>query len=208
MAAPVLAVLLALLTCASAAGASAPVLPSSLGVRRVCGAQHAAVLTPAASCTALRLVPASQTQAELPAGVGGEASQETAGEAAGENASPLKGFLTPANLHAAYDMPTETPSSATQTVAVIDAFDDPTAEADLAVYDEQFGLPACTTANGCFRKVNQKGQAGPLPPEQGEWAGEISVDVQMVHAICQNCHILLVEAESEEAEDLGAGVNT
>src|SRR5262249_21741095 len=85
--------------------------------------------------------------------------------------------------------------------------DDPTAEADLAVYSKQFGLPACTTENGCFKKVNQKGQASPLPAVNGGWASEISIDVQMAHAICQPCHILLVEAKSEEFSDLGAGVN-
>ena len=44
-----------------------------------------------------------------------------------------------------------------ETVAIVDAYDDPTAEADLATYRSQYGLPACTTANGCFRKVNQNG---------------------------------------------------
>jgi hypothetical protein len=48
-------------------------------------------------------------------------------------------------------------------VAVVDAFDDPQAEADLASYHAQFGLPACTTPNGCFQKVNQPGAAAPLP---------------------------------------------
>jgi subtilase family serine protease len=92
-------------------------------------------------------------------------------------------------------------------IAVVDAYDDPSAEADLGVYDKQFGLPACTTANGCFRKINQAGHASPLPPKDGGWASEISIDVQMAHAICQSCRVLLVEASSEEFTDLGTAVN-
>ncbi len=61
----------------------------------------------------------------------------------------------PADLHSAYGLPDN--GGAGQTVAIVDAFDDPTAEADLAVYRAQFGLPECTTANGCFRKVDQRG---------------------------------------------------
>jgi len=126
---------------------------------------------------------------------------------AAERTKPYPGFLTPELLHAAYELPDETPEAASQTVAVVDAYDDPTAEADLVVYDRQFGLPECTSANGCFRKVNQKGDASPLPKANGEWASEISIDVQMAHAICQSCKVLLVETKSEEFSDLGAGVN-
>jgi hypothetical protein len=201
----------ALIVCAASAStcaigsANALAEPSAYRVQPLCGVPS----PPAAACTALRLVPASQTQAELQEDAAREAVEVLAGGApAVDVPAPPSGFLTPADLHAAYALPTETKPSAAQTVAVIDAFDDPTAEADLGVYDEQFGLPPCTTANGCFRKVNQKGQASPLPPEQGEWAGEISIDVQMAHAICQNCHILLVEADSGELTDLGAAVNT
>ena len=154
----------------------------------------------------MRLV-ASLTPAERRA----RAVEQAAAEAAGvlpavTDASPFPGYLTPQDLHAAYALPTETESAPEQTIAVIDAYDDPAAEADLGVYDEQFGLPACTSANGCFSKVNEQGQAGPLPPENGEWAGEISIDVQMAHAVCPGCHVLLVEAESDGLEDLGAAV--
>ncbi len=197
------------LAAALAAGVGSSALAASLGaspytVRPLCGAP----LAPAAACTALRLVPSSRTPSGLEANAAGEAEKGAGGEAhAVDVTSPLSGFLTPADLHAAYAMPTETPAAGTQTVAVVDAFDDPTAEADLGVYDEQFDLPACTTANGCFRKLDENGQPAPLPSEQGEWAGEISIDVQMVHAICQSCRILLVEADSEELSDLGAAVD-
>jgi hypothetical protein len=95
-----------------------------------------------------------------------------------------------------------------QTVAIVDAYDDPKAEADLGAYRSQYGLPACTTANGCFKKVNQSGQASPLPTADTGWAGEISLDVDMVSAVCPSCHILLVEASQPSTDDLGTAVNT
>src|SRR5260370_25509375 len=100
----------------------------------------------------------------------------------------------------------ETAAGEAQTIAVVDAYDDPTAEADLAVYDKQFGLPACTAKDGCFTKVNQKGEPSPLPAVEGGWASEISIDLQMAHATCQDCKLLLVETDSEKFSDLGAGV--
>jgi hypothetical protein len=155
-----------------------------------------------AGCTAIRLLAPGQGAAGAESRTSARAAEGPAPEV--EVPSPLPGFLTPQDLHAAYALPDESAPAAKQTVAVIDAFDDPTAEADLAVYDEQFGLPACTSANGCFAKVNGEGRASPLPAEQGEWAGEISIDVQMVHAICQQCHILLVEAADAELSQLSA----
>jgi len=107
----------------------------------------------------------------------------------------------------------------TQTVAVVDAYDDPTIEADLNVYRAYYGLGPCTTANGCFKKVNQDGEQGNYPPVANpSWEPEIALDVEMVSAICPKCHILLVEANSaDEAiatsnpvqhSDLGAAVDT
>jgi subtilase family serine protease len=86
-------------------------------------------------------------------------------------------------------------------VAVVDAYNDPTAETDLGVYRAQYGLADCTTTNGCFTKVNQTGATTPLP---AGWAGEISVDLDMVSAICPNCDILLVEARSASNANLYA----
>src|SRR5262249_46368312 len=100
----------------------------------------------------------------------------------------------PANLQSAYKLSSAGGSG--MTVGIADAFDDPNAESDLGTYRSQFGLSACTTANGCFRKVNQNGATSPLPSTDTGWAGEISLDVDMVSAICANCHILLVEASS------------
>ena len=139
-----------------------------------------------------------------------EAAQSLAapsGRSATPASKPFPGFQTPQRLREAYGLPEETAAGSTQTIAVVDAFDDPTAEADLGVYSKQFGLTACTAENGCFKKVNQKGAASPLPEVEGGWASEISIDVQMAHAICQTCHILLVETNTEEFSDLAKGVN-
>src|SRR5262249_14823801 len=93
------------------------------------------------------------------------------------------------------------------TVAIVDAYDDPRAEADLAVYRDTYGLPPCTTGSGCFSKVNQDGDASPLPEPDRSWSGEISLDLDMVSAICPTCHILLVEADSNSDRDLFAAVD-
>ena len=123
----------------------------------------------------------------------------------------IKAFATPsglgpADLVSAYKLAAG--GGAGKTIAIVDAQDDPKAESDLATYRAQFGLPPCTTANGCFKKVNQNGQASPLPTADNGWAGEISLDLDMASAICPECKILLVEANQPSTEDLGAAVNT
>ena len=112
--------------------------------------------------------------------------------------------LHPQQIDAAYKFPS---NAAGMTVAIVDAFDDPRAEADLAVYRARFNLPACTSANGCFRKINQEGKAGPYPRASGAWSREIALDVDMVSAVCPRCPILLVEANSASIDDLGASVD-
>jgi predicted secreted Zn-dependent protease len=95
------------------------------------------------------------------------------------------------------------------TVAIVDAYDLPTAEKDLAAYRSNFGLPPCTTANGCFRKVNQRGGTSyPVTAVGKGWDSEIALDIDMVSAACPNCNILLVEADSANFSDLGPAVNT
>ena len=111
----------------------------------------------------------------------------------------------PPDLQSAYKLPSSTAGSG-QTVAIVDAYDDPNAESDLGVYRSQFGLSVCTTANGCFRKVNQSGGTS-YPRANGGWAQEISLDLDMVSAICPNCHILLVEASSNSFANLSAAVD-
>jgi N-acetylneuraminic acid mutarotase len=111
----------------------------------------------------------------------------------------------PADLQNAYNLPSATGGRGA-TVAIVDAYDDPTAAADLAVYRHQYGLPPCTIKNGCFRKVNQYGGTA-YPVRDVGWAVEISLDLDTVSAICPNCHILLVEADSDYFASLGAAEN-
>ncbi|WP_345458504.1 putative Ig domain-containing protein [Actinoallomurus oryzae] len=112
--------------------------------------------------------------------------------------------LGAADLKSAYALPS---GGSGQTVAIIDAYDDPSAESDLATYRSQYGLPACTTANGCFKKVNENGGSS-LPSADSGWAEEISLDLDMVSAVCPSCKILLVEADQPSMDDLGTAVNT
>jgi subtilase family serine protease len=126
-----------------------------------------------------------------------------------DNLSPdaINGYH-PADLIAAYGLPGGT-SGTGQTIALVDAYDDPNAESDLAVYRSAFGLPACTTANGCFQKVNQRGKPSPLPAVDpfGRWEPEEALDIDMASAICPNCHIILVEANGPSFQDLAKAVD-
>ena len=98
-------------------------------------------------------------------------------------------------------------------MAVVIFADDPNAESDLATYRTQYGLPACTRANGCFRKVNESGVEGSYPPASVEVSVETSLDLDMVSATCPNCRIILIESRPENifraihnAPSLGATV--
>lgn len=110
----------------------------------------------------------------------------------------------PSDIQSAYHLPA---AGAGTTVAIVDAYDDPNAESDLAAYRQQYGLPSCTTANGCFTKMSQSGSTNSFPTADSGWAGEISLDLDAVSAACPACHILLVEANSASMNDLGAAVN-
>ena len=109
--------------------------------------------------------------------------------------------LTPAQVKQAYNFPTAADAGAGQTVAVVAPFDAPTIEDDLNAFSTTFGLPACTTANGCFKKVDQKGRRSYPAPDK-LWAMEISLDVEWVHAIAPGADILLVEARSDRLADV------
>jgi subtilase family serine protease len=106
--------------------------------------------------------------------------------------------LSPATIDSVYGFPGGT-AGAGQTVAIVDAYDDPTAASDLATFSSQFGLPPCST--GCFSKVNQTGGTS-YPSSNSSWALEISLDVQWAHAIAPGAHILLVEANSNSFDNL------
>ena len=110
------------------------------------------------------------------------------------------GAYGPAQFRGAYQLPSTSAGSG-QTIGIVDAYDDPNIESDLAVYSSQFGLPPCTTANGCFKKVNQTGGTN-YPAKNAGWALEIALDVEIAHAVCPNCKILLVEATTNSFTNL------
>ncbi len=121
-------------------------------------------------------------------------------------ATDAPGGLIPSDLQNAYGLPS-TRAGKGETVAVVDAYDDPNAETDMAIYRSTFNLPVCTTGNGCFHKVDQRGGKNYPNADQG-WSGEIALDLDMVSAVCPNCRIVLVEADSASFDDLGTAVNT
>ena len=122
----------------------------------------------------------------------------------------------PADLRSAYNLTTSTTAGAGQTIAIVDAYDDPTAFADVNVYRAQYGIAAlasCTpstikgSTTACFAKSDQSGGTS-YPRANGGWAQEISLDLDMASAICPKCNVLLVEASSASLTNLGAAVNT
>jgi len=115
------------------------------------------------------------------------------------------GGLTPGDLATAYGLPTT--GGHGQTVAIVDAYNDPNINADLQTFDSHYGLAACSTTNGCLRVVNQNGGATPPPNDTSGWSVEESLDVEAVHSVCQGCKIILVEANSDFDSDLGIAEN-
>ena len=128
------------------------------------------------------------------------------------------GGLTPAQLRTAYNL-TPTASGAVPNgplIAIVDAFEDKHAEDDLATYRSQFGLPACTSKNGCFTKVVLTGPPPPPPPPGGPaaagsaattWADEIALDLAMASAACPTCRLMLVESAGQDLDSLANAVN-
>jgi hypothetical protein len=119
--------------------------------------------------------------------------------------APIGGYA-PADLRAAYAVAAK--GMATTIIAIVDAFGYDNAEADLGVYRSQFHIKACTTANGCFKKLNQNGVQGSYPAQDVGWAQESALDLDMASAMCPNCQIWLVEANSNSYSNLATAVNT
>ena len=168
-----------------------------------------AALSTAASATATPSAPTTARHSErvcaaAPAGFAACAAQVVVDSSGKPAVTGTPSGKSPANIQSAYALSTSAGSGTT--VAIVDAYNDPTAAADLAVYRTQFGLPACTTATGCLRVVSQTGSSS-LPRTDAGWATEISLDLDMVSAACPACKILLVEATSSSFANLGAGVN-
>jgi hypothetical protein len=167
-----------------------------------------------AGCLARALAPRAAAARETRARPAGLAHGRTVPLAAtaATCAQVYPACLTPTALKDAYfpgEAP-QAPASEPQTIALVDAFDDPNIEADLGVYDSEFALPPCTEANGCFLKLNERGESGHPPLAQTEaekeeaegWALETATDVEAAHAVCQNCRIVLVEGNGSSYADL------
>jgi subtilase family serine protease len=122
-----------------------------------------------------------------------------------ESKTPPIAGKTPANLRSAYKITAN--GQASTIIAIVDAFGYDNAEADLGVYRAEWGLPACTTDNGCFKKLNQKGQEGPYPAQNDGWALESALDLDMASAMCPGCTIYLIEADTNSFKNLGASEN-
>src|SRR6202041_704579 len=117
-------------------------------------------------------------------------------------AGPPSTAFAPAQVRHAYGFDQVTNEGAGQTIGIVDAYDDANVASDLGVFSAQFGLPACTSSNGCFRKVYSNGKQ---PAGNANWAVEISLDVEWAHAIAPKATILLVETPSNSLSDLVNG---
>jgi len=124
--------------------------------------------------------------------------------------------MSPAQFLKAYNLPGVAATSPSRPIiAIVDSNDDPNIASDLATYSTTYGLPQLPTCSAaiasskvaCFKKVNQTGATTRLPSQDAGWALEISLDVEMAHAICQNCSILLVEANSATYANLATAEN-
>jgi hypothetical protein len=157
----------------------------------------AATTSSAASCAVLTGTPAKT------------AVGAAAGRSAAAGTTTITGY-TPTDLQAAYEVQGGFPGSAAgsgETVAVVTAYDDPDAASDLATYRSEYGLLPCTVADRCFEKVSETGSTTDLPPSSSGWTPAASESMDMISALCPNCHILLVEANSPSIDDLGTAVN-
>jgi subtilase family serine protease len=150
-------------------------------MRKIVFALSAAVFTLSALFPAHAQRPVDILQARPPIRVRGTAQLSPTG-------------LTPKQIRAVYKLPA---TGGSGTIAIIDAFDYLTAEKDLKVFSDTFGLPACTTANGCFEKRNIG-----RPRTDSGWALEAALDIQWAHAIAPNAKILLVQAQTNSFIDL------
>ncbi len=216
------------------ANALSPLPRSDYGVHSVCGAPAPGHV----ACLALELVPETAAARARTHPLAMRTAQTIEAGSAAQGAYGLG----PQQLRNAYFPGEEprAPAAQPQTIAIVDPYNDLGAEADLRVYDQEFTLPECSAANGCFEQVNQKGEKGnpPFPGSVGKrheaellcedasapagqseaaceeveeadgWALETSLDIEMAHAICQNCHIVLVQPENSKIASMEAAEDT
>jgi subtilase family serine protease len=130
--------------------------------------------------------------------------QRAAGATGAGTIGPAGG-LTPSDLGTAYGLTTTGGSG--QTLAIVDAYNDPNINADLQTFDAQYGLAACSTTSGCLRVLNQTGGTTPPAADTQGWSVEETLDVEAAHSVCQGCKIILIEANSAANTDLAIAEN-
>ncbi|MFC0435626.1 carboxypeptidase regulatory-like domain-containing protein [Kutzneria buriramensis] len=167
----------------------------------------AAAATPQYVPAACNALTAAQRSAAVPVarcfavGVADGAGRPAVRSAA---AGPPSTALGPQQIRSAYQLPD---AGAGMTVAIVDAYGYGSAEADLGVFRSYYGLPPCTTDNGCFTKLDQRGGTN-FPPEDGGWSVETALDLDAVSSACPKCKLLLVEGDTADLGDLGEAVDT
>jgi hypothetical protein len=162
----------------------------------------------AACDSVVRVLVKKGTPGALPFTLPGGASLSAATNATHGPAQTIgpAGGLTPADLATAYGF-NATATGTGQKIALVDAYNDPDINADLQTFDAEYGLPACSTSNGCLKVVNQTGGATLPPNDTTGWSVEESLDVEAAHSVCQNCTLVLVEATSSTDANLATAEN-
>ncbi|HEV2413107.1 MAG TPA: S53 family peptidase [Candidatus Saccharimonadales bacterium] len=125
-------------------------------------------------------------------------------------AATLPAGYGPLQFHTAYQIPST--SSNPGVIGIVDAYGDSTISSDLATYDKTYGLssfPTCSTSvkTACFEKISQTGSTTRFPGNNSGWALETSLDVEVAHQTCQNCKLVLVEANNSSYSNLMAAVD-
>jgi subtilase family serine protease len=205
--------------CSASHGSLTPAGQSSHASGGLKQANNISRALPAASPTPYPAALAACANASGPT----QAACQVVKKATAPSNTPVYG-LSPAQLRAVYGLPPAQPSTATPNgplVAVVAAYDDPSAKDDMNKYRQYYGLPICNdngpAGTACFTKVQMKPTPGAPPPapkppggstDAVSWADEIALDLAMVSASCPNCRILLVEALGQDLDSLSDAVNT
>ena len=156
--------------------------------------------------TRLRPGPLTATRGSVPTPSRQNAASALRAQGVTRRACPSSAGSAPPDLQAAYGTPSAT-NGAGRTVAIVDAYDDPNAESDLAFYRSATGLPRVHHRERLLQEGRPERRHRSYPPSNAGWAEEISLDLDMVSAMCPLCNILLVEANSNSFANLGTAVN-
>ena len=182
---------------------------SSSGTGLATAGSYAPVCLPAAAvgvanCDAIQLLNPAENWHGTHVPVTSAGKGNGKGPGGGGGSSTSSGYQ-PADLQSAYNLAEASAKNGSgMTVAIVDAYDDPNALQDVNIYRGNSHIPLLTSST--FQKVNGDG-AQTLPPPNTSWSEEISLDLDMVSAICPLCSIMLVEANSASLADLGNAVN-